>query len=285
MFQLRKIVTCCAFIVGLGGAAFAQAPNSAATSGSAPLAVPNAATQGSSCPIYIGPTVYVVDAHDKLAAVDLGSKAVRIIGSAGTLLTDIAFNPKNHQLYGLSFSALYSVNKTTGRATFIGNLGVSDANALVFNKSGEAFSAGVNSGQLYSINITSGKASVIGSMGGYKSAGDLTFYNGALVLTGYKGTGSIGTSTPNYLVTINEKTGAVVGTPVLLATKEIFGLVSTGHDELYGFGLVGTNTAAPALYQFFPTAAAGKRDALLEALAGSGLGQIYGAAYDGNYQP
>ena len=155
----------------------------------------------------------------------------------------------------------------------------------MFNSADEAFSAGVNTGKLYRIDVANGKASVIGKVNGYSSAGDLTFYNDTLLLSGYKGAGSIGPSTPNYLVTLNEKTGAVIGPQVALATRDIFGLVSTGKNELYGFGIVGTNTAAPALYQIVPTGSVGHRDILLKNLTGTGLGQIYGAAYDGNYQP
>ncbi len=284
MISLRKLLAFCALMIGAGAPAFAQEPNAMATSGSPRVIAPESAQQIDPAAAS-GATVYVVDSHARLATVNLGTKAVRLVGSTGVLLTDIGFNPKNHQLYGISFGSLFVVSKTTGRATFIGNLGVNDANALVFNASGEAFSAGVSSGKLYRVSLVSGKATAIGTMGGYRSAGDLTFYNGRLMLTGFKGTGSIGASTPNYLVTLNEKTAAVVGTPVLISTKEVFGLVSTGHNELFGFGIVGTNTAAPALYQFIPPAAAGHRDILLKNLANSGLSQIYGAAYDGNYQP
>jgi hypothetical protein len=232
-----------------------------------------------------GPTIYVVDSNGRLATINLGTYAVHLIGYAGTQLTDIGFNPKNHQLYGVSFSAFWSVNKTTGRATVIGGLGVNDANALVFNSLGVPYSAGVNSGELYKINLSTGRASVIGRMGGYSSAGDLVFYNGKLVLTGFKGCCNVGPTTPNYLVALNENTGAVVGAPVLLGSKEIFGLVSTGANALFGLGIAAGTTTTPALYKFVPTNPVGKRDILLKNLKSSGLGQIYGAAYDGNYQP
>jgi hypothetical protein len=165
-----------------------------------------------------------------------------------------------------------------------GGLGTNDANALVFNSTGEAFSAGVNTGELYKVNVSTGRASVIGHMGGYSSAGDLVFYNDQLVLSGFKGCCSIGPTTPNYIVALNEKTGAVIGTPLLLSSHDVFGLVSTGKNELFGLGVIGTTTT-PALYHFFLNNPVGHRDILLKNLQSSGLGQIYGAAYDGNYQP
>jgi hypothetical protein len=102
----------------------------------------------------------------------LGTYAVHIIGSEGVVLTDIGFNPKDHQLYGVSFTSLYRVNLTTGKATFIGNLGISDANALVFNGQGAAYTAGVDETELYTINLKTGFVNPVGSTYPFKSAGD-----------------------------------------------------------------------------------------------------------------
>jgi hypothetical protein len=74
-----------------------------------------------------GPKIYITDAAGRLATVTLGTYTVRIIGSEGVVLTDIGFNSKDHQLYGVSFTSLYRLNLTTGRATFVGNLGIPDA--------------------------------------------------------------------------------------------------------------------------------------------------------------
>lgn len=282
----RALLVCCAFILGaIFNHASAQQPGPAP----APSA-PEAATSESEPPVNPaatpGPTIYVVDNRTRLATLNLGTKAVQFIGcGTGVQLTDIAFNPIDHKLYGISFTALYSVSTSTGRATYIGSLGVSDANALVFNSFGVAYSAGVASGLLYKINLTTGKASTVGRMGGFCSLGDLAFYNGQLTLTGYYGCRGFSTYTPNYLVTLSETTGAVKGTPVLLSSNEVFGLVSTGPGALYGLGIISHNVAKPGLYQFVPTNPAGHRDFLLEDLTLTGLGQINGAAYDGNYQP
>ncbi len=270
------------FMASAGMQASAQVAGVHGLSTAPAEALPEAAPDASACGPASGPTIYVVDNRARLATINLGTYAVKIIGSVGTLLTDIGFDPLNHQLYGVSFTSFYAIDKTTARTTLKGNLGINDGNALVFNSLGTAYLAGSNSDALYKINISTGGATVIGHMGGWKSAGDLVFYNDMLVLSAYKG--GLGPTTPNYLVSVNEKTGAVIGSPVLLNSKEVFGLASTGKNELYGLGITGPSNQ-PALFQFFPTNPLVNRDKLLKNLAASGLGQIYGAAYDGNYQP
>ena len=45
-----------------------------------------------------------------------------VIGLTSTFMTDIAFSPTG-ALYGISFSLLYSIDKTNANTTLIGNLG------------------------------------------------------------------------------------------------------------------------------------------------------------------
>jgi hypothetical protein len=103
-----------------------------------------------------GPTIYVTDISGQLATITLGTYAVHRIGPEGVVLTDIGFDPKDGQLYGVTFSVFYRINRVTGKATFIGKLGISDANALVFDGQGVAYTEGVNSSELYTINTTTG---------------------------------------------------------------------------------------------------------------------------------
>jgi hypothetical protein len=226
----------------------------------------------------IGPTIYVTDAAGRLATVTLGTYAVHIIGSEGVVLTDIGFNPKDGQLYGVSFTSFYRTNRTTGKATLIGSLGISDANALVFNGQGVAFTAGVNSTGLYKINIKTGRVSPDRSISPFKSAGDLTFYNGYLVLSAYFQP-SLTNSTPDSLLLLNPTTGK----PELYAELKLanlFGLVCPGKDLLFGF-------AGTSVYQLLiaPTTGTPTKvtPVLLKNLTGKGLAKIYGAAYDGYF--
>jgi hypothetical protein len=260
-------------LVLMAGGAYAQSPQDLE---SAPP--PQAADPG---PQFIdpyataGPKIYITDSAGKLATVTLGTYAVHIIGSTGAALTDIAFNPKDGQLYGVTFTGFYRVNTTTGKATFIGKLGISDANALVFDGQGVAYTEGVNSPELYTINITTGKVSRVGSTKPFKSAGDLTFYAGGLVLSGYYQS-ALESNTPDTLVLLNPKTGAVLAYSELKIAN-LFGIVCTGKDLLFGFA--GTN-----VYQLFPAQTnIDKRAVLLKDLSGTGLTKIYGAAYNGYF--
>jgi hypothetical protein len=222
-----------------------------------------------------GPTIYVTDAAGHLATVTMGTYTVHVIGSEGVILTDIGFNPKDGQLYGVSFSAFYRINKTTGKATLIGALGITDANALVFNGQGVAYTEGVDSSELYTINTKTGHVTAVGSTKPFKSAGDLTFYNSGLVLSGYSQS-ELSSTTPDTLVLLNPTTGAVLAYSEL-DIANLFGIVCTGKDLLFGFA--GTN-----LYQLFPgQTSVAKRSVLLKNLSGKGLAQIYGAAYDGYF--
>jgi hypothetical protein len=222
-----------------------------------------------------GPVIYVTDAAGELSTINLGTFAVRRIGSEGTLLTDIAFSP-NGQLYGVSFTTLYRINRTTGQATFIGNLGISDANALVFDAKGNAYTAGAADEELYSINLTTGRVRPIGSMAPFNSAGDLTFYNGFLILSGCSGPSQCGTR-PDTLVELNPNTGKPLSS-VPLNVANLYGLTSTAKNVLFGF-------AGTSLYQLLPNQAnIYKRAVLLKNFSQNGLAQIYGTAYDGNFQ-
>jgi hypothetical protein len=229
--------------------------------------------QLSADPALTGTIVYICDSNGVIWTVNLSTLTIKRIGSAGTVLTDLAFDPINHVLYGVNFSIFWSVNTTTGVATAIGALGINDANALVFDANGKGYTKGYQDTELYSVNTT-GVTSVIGATGKWESAGDLTFYNNTLVLSGYTGTLSTAKDT---LVTLNPSTGAVTHV-AQTNLVELYGLVSTSTNHLYGF----VNTS---LYQLFPGASTvAGRSKLLKNFATSGVGQILGAAYNGNFQ-
>jgi hypothetical protein len=148
-----------------------------------------------------------------------------------------------------------------------------------------AYFAGYRSNRLYKVNVDTGRVAVIGLTGQFYSAGDLTFYNDRLVMSANYRTKDPTASTNNYLVTLNPRNAAIIGQPALMNIHQLYGLASTGKNELYGLAGVGT-TNTPALYQLFPAAAtAPKRDKLLRSLSGTGLSLIVGTAYNGNFQP
>jgi hypothetical protein len=223
-----------------------------------------------------GPTIYANDNSGRLWKVTLGTNTIRFVGYTEAYLTDIAFDPVNHALYGIDFNAFYRIDTTTGMATWVGYHGVPGANALVFDARGKAYVSGYLQSRLYAItNVSTGHATPIGTTGSYKSAGDLTFYNGSLIMSGY--TGTFSSTTADSLVTISPSTGAVLHvTPTSL--RILYGLASTGTNQLYGF-------ASTSLYHLYPSATlVQNRAVLIKNFATYGIGQFYGAAYNGNFQ-
>lgn len=223
-----------------------------------------------------GPIVYIGDSNGVLWTVNLSTNSIHRIGSEETILTDLAFDPINHVLYGISFNEFYRVNTTTGIATPIGPLGITDANALVFDLNGKGYTKGYLDTSLYAINsVSTGKTSIIGSTGSWKSAGDLTFYNNTLVLSGF--TGTLTNTTKESIVTLNRTTGAVISV-AQTNLPLLYGLVSTSTSHLYGF-------ANTSLYRIVPSApTVAQRTVLIKNFATSGVAQIMGAAYNGNFQ-
>ena len=270
LFCYTAILTVTAALMATG--AYAQSRQD--LQHAAPPPAPNSTPEVVDPSVTAGPIIYVTDTSGRLATVTLGTFAVHIIGSEGVVLTDIGFSPDG-QLYGVSFTSFYKVSRTTGKATYIGKLGISDANALVFNGQGVGYTEGVDSAELYTINTKTGHVSAVGSTKPFKSAGDLTFYNGGLVLAGYYQS-SLGSTTPDTLALLNPKTGAVLGYSELKLAN-LFGIVCTGKDVLYGF-------SGTSVYQLFPSQSnISKRAVLLKNLSGKGLANIYGAAYDGYF--
>ncbi|WFE87585.1 cadherin domain-containing protein [Roseibium porphyridii] len=149
-----------------------------------------------------------------------GSDAV--IGSTGVgPLTDIALDPDGN-LYGVSFSHLYSVDPQTGAATQIStSFFPSSINALEFGPDGTLYAAG-GSGELFTIDADTGVATLVGDMD-YSSAGDLAFAGGSLYLA---------TSTGD-VVEVDPATGDTVGVVTTLPSTSAFGLVGDAAGNLY----------------------------------------------------
>jgi hypothetical protein len=165
--------------------------------------------------------MYVDDSNGRLATVNVETGAVNLIGSMGTVMTDIAFDPNGH-LYGISFSGLYSINPQTAAASFIGNHSISGGNALVFASDGTLYGAGNSTSSLFTINPITGASTNLGNTG-FASGGDLAFSNGHLYLA----------STANQLVDVNltnlTDTSSVGG----FGVAGVFGLATGDDGVLY----------------------------------------------------
>jgi hypothetical protein len=203
---------------------------------------------------------YVSDEAGRLGMVNLASQEVQLIGNTGAVVMgDIAMDP-NGNLYGISTDKLYRIDKITGAATLIGDLGFSGATSLVFKDNGKLYTA---DNFLRTVNLVTGAATVVGNGDfPYQSSGDLAFVGDQLYLIS-KG---INDPSNDCLVKLNAATGkgtllGVVGLPV------VFGLVAVDNVTLYGFS--GTKVIVVDTLT-------GSGTTLLD-LSGKGLGNIYGA--------
>jgi hypothetical protein len=95
------------------------------------------------------------------------------INNSPVFFTDIAVND-NGQLFGTTFSQLYSINQSPSSVTFIGDVNLDDINALGFANNNVLYATGVNSG-FYSINASTSAATLISDISGNQSAGDIVF--------------------------------------------------------------------------------------------------------------
>ena len=209
-----------------------------------------------------GPVMWVGDSSGKLGTVDVVTGNVNVIGSMGATMTDIAFDP-NGNLYGITFGALYSINKANAQSTLIGNLGTS-LNSLVFDSNGNLFAA---NSALYSVNTNTGSASLLGNGGAsYSSSGDLAFVGGALYLS------SAGSN--DKLVSLNTSTGFAsnVGS---IGYGSVYGMAT--NDNVHLYGMSGTNVIT-----INTTTGAGQ---FAVNYGGQGLGTAWGTAFVSEANP
>jgi hypothetical protein len=182
-------------------------------------------TNPSTC-IAAGPILWIDDSQGEIGTVDVHTGAVTLVGNSGIVLTDIAFDPSGN-LWGISFTDLYKLNKATGAATLVGSTGISHGNSLVFGTDGTLYAASNSTDLLYTINKTTGAGSSIGNIG-FISDGDLAFDQGNLYES--DGNGAL------LKITLSP---SVSGTEVgPLGFSSVFGL-ATGDDNIL-YGVAGT---------------------------------------------
>lgn len=254
---IRPILPAAIVLAGVA-TAHAQVAGQAPPADAAPTARVEAQAKATAS----GPKVYLSDYGNRLGTVDLTTGAVKVIGNLGTFMTDLAFCPGN-KLYAISFTKLYKVNLTTGRATAIGSHGVNGLNALTCDSAGKLLAYSYASSRLYTLNPTTGRGTAFGSSSGYMSDGDLVFHEGHLYLS----------STSRRLIQLNQANNTVQRTAYDGITN-LYGLISLGTDKLWGFSgtrafTLNDATGAPTLRFNFQ---------------GKGLTAISGAAYNGNFQ-
>lgn len=203
--------------------------------------------------------LWIDDSSGNLGTYDIATDTVNVIGNMGAVMTDIAFDPSGN-LFGLTFTGLYSINPTNANSTLIGNHGISGGNALVFGSDGTLYGAGNGTTNLFSINTSTGVGTVLGNMG-FTSAGDLAFNSGNFFL-------AANTGTNDSLVEINQSTytGTAVGN---IGFNAVYGL-ATGDDGLL-YGISGYNVLSINILT-----GAGS---IIENYGGVGLGVANGSSF------
>lgn len=191
------------------------------------------------------PVFIVSDTANNLLRVDMTSGAASVIGNTGSIgpFTDLAVSPTG-ALWGITFSTLYKINPNTAALTFVGDHGVSAANALAFASDGTLYLASGGSATLYTVNTSSGVATALPGGMGTNSAGDLAFNNGQLYLAG----------TNNQLVRITLGT-TISGTNIgPFGVVDVYGLTTDSLGRLIaisGRTFYQTNTTTGALTPLF----------------------------------
>lgn len=173
--------------------------------------------------------VYVVDELGQLGTVDLSSGASSVIGHTGAALTDIAITSSG-AMWGVDFYGAYSVNKSTGQASYLGYLGASAGgmNALVGQRKA-LIGASVLSTSLYAVSASTGETFPLSGSTAYPSSGDLAFHEGRLYSTVINGSF-------NDLLRIELSGSAFVATNLghLPGSGGFFSLVQGTDGRLYG---------------------------------------------------
>lgn len=144
------------------------------------------------------------------------------IGSTGTLLTDIAAL-SDSSVFGVGFTSLYSVDASSGKASFLKNLPRSDINALGVDSNNQLYVAGSSTSTIYKLDVATGNLTPFATASA-NSAGDLVVVNGKLWLA----------TAANTLESFDLATGAKTGS-LYHGISNVFGLSITEDGRLYGF--------------------------------------------------
>ncbi len=113
--------------------------------------------------------------------INVDSCSATLIGNSSIVFMDIAINPQDSVLYGVSGGNLYTIDKVDAHTTLVGPF--VNTNALCFDSYGNLYATG-GSWEIYKINLSTGISTNLGKINNlYNSAGDLTFYKGGLYLS------------------------------------------------------------------------------------------------------
>ncbi len=113
---------------------------------------------------------FISTSFGQVGTVDQATGAFTQVAS-GPAFTDIALSNTGN-LFGITFSRLFSINQSSGTSSLIGNLGAT-LNGLGFSTSNDLYGTG-GSG-FYKVNTTTGAASLVADIPDFSSTGDIVF--------------------------------------------------------------------------------------------------------------
>jgi len=194
-------------------------------------------------------TIYA-NSPSTLYKVDPVTFAVTTVGNfnAGDQMTDVAVTPAG-DLYGVSFTTLYQINKNTGAATMIADVPGSGNNSLTYLPNGTLLASDSN-GDLKIINPANGQTTFVGNYGnGLQSAGDLVAVaNGTMYGSSPTKPGGGDASSSNELIVVDTSTGVATA------------VGQTGYADVWGLAYSGSHvigfTTAGQILQIDPQSGA-----------------------------
>jgi|GEM_PF-1953096 len=196
-----------------------------------PACLPAPACCVTTTPGSVDETIWANSSTD-LYKLDPTTFAMTHVGGFGISdMTDIAVTPAG-ALYGISFSSLYAIDKTSGKATYIAAVSGSGNNGLTFLPNGTLLAAD-GSGDVKRIDPTSGAVTSLGNFGnGLSSSGDLVAVNGVMYGISSTSAGGSDASQNNVLMTVDVTTGkATIVGPI-------------GFGNVWGLGYVNKRVIA-----------------------------------------
>jgi hypothetical protein len=214
-----------------------------------------------------GPFLTIDDTAGAIGTVDVSTGKVQIIGEAGVVLSDIAYDSLG-DLFGIDGSHLYSINTGTGLATLIGPTNLPNdpgLTALTFGSNGTLYATSASTQNLYTLDPKTGAATLVGNVG-FTSAGDLAFNGGDLFETA-------STAARNSeLIRIHLSTPTTIGSVTDVGSTgfpSVFGLATGGNGVLYG-------VSGTQVFSINTSTGAGT---LVTNYGGQGLAAAFGTAF------
>lgn len=192
-------------------------------------------------------TIYLITDLGNIYSLNVSSCVSTLVTTPGDVWLDIAICPGNPSIiYALKDPGdLYQINISTGITTLIGpfyNLFPTQViNALVCDGNGMLYAAGNNFSALYEFNLSLNTWTYLGGLNGFISGGDLTFYNGTLLMS----------TDNNQLVQVSTNP---VGAAFLanISVPDVWGVIAVGSGTSCNPSYTLLGTSVSSLYTINP---------------------------------